>query len=264
MDWYHEVSENWLKARKTVITATEIKGLVATYKRMSKKDKEAGVVSPAFAALWGDKSSTYPIDVSSYGPAARGHIMEPYAIDEFNMANEVHFHHWDDCIIANGLVGFSPDAMDIAQVTEDVKLEVNGKCLMNSIGAVCGLPERILEVKSFEPAQHMKAIATPKMKRDQLMQLAVAFHVVPTLKTATLLFFCPAAAIPMYSETYTADDLHEEIEMVDAIAKEYERTKELCEKLASTLDTNIDVTEEKIWQEHMETRKNNSGVFNVG
>ena len=122
MDWYHEVSENWLRARKTVITATEIKGLVATYKRMSKKDKEAGVVSPAFAALWGDKSSTYPIDVSSYGPAARGHIMEPYAIDEFNRANEVHFHHWDDCIIANGLVGFSPDAMDIAQVTEDVKL----------------------------------------------------------------------------------------------------------------------------------------------
>lgn len=248
-DWYHEVSEDWLRARRTVLTATEIKSLVATYKRFPQKDKEAGVVPPAFAALWGDKhSDEWPIDTASYGAAARGHICEPYAVREYNKRNDpARFYHWDDCIIARGLVGFSPDALDIPQRTKDVKLEVNGKMLASSMGPICGLPEEAMEIKSFEPAQHMKAIATPKMKRDQIMQLATSMYVVPSLKRVVLMFYCPSSPIPVYEEAYTRDELKDEIKMVECISAMYEDTSQKMENLVEACGSKTEFTDDDIW-----------------
>ena len=80
--WYHEVSEDWLKARKNFLTATDIVGLIPEYKRY-KKNGKAGI-PPAFAALWEKKHSDIAVDPRSYKDAARGHILEPYAVYTYN------------------------------------------------------------------------------------------------------------------------------------------------------------------------------------
>ena len=244
-DWFHQVDAKWLEARRDCITATEIQKLVSPYKRRSKKDAEAGRIIPAFAALWGDKNSSWPIDPDSFGAAARGHVMEPYAVEEHNRIGHDEMFHWDDCVIVNGSVGFSPDAMDVPQDGIDaVKIDVKD---------MPGEVRRILEVKSFEPAGHMKAIATPKMERDQLMQLAVAFHVLPSLEEAVLVFFCPPCRIPIYEETYTRDDLKELIGLVGDIDREYRRTEREMVKLARKCPGTI-VNEEQVWHEHAVAR----------
>jgi len=260
-DWYHEVSVPWLEARRTVLTATEIKKLVPEWKRMLKKP---GELSLGFAALWGEKNSfDWPLDPASYGPAARGHWMEPFAIDEYNDANRSGFRHWDDCIICRGVVGFSPDGMDIAQTSADVKLDVVGSQLMSGSGDKMPAPKAIIEVKSYEPAGHTKAVFTKKGERDEEMQIAVAFHVLPTLESATLLFFNPSHPVPMYAEQYTRDDLVDKIIVVEAIADMYEETAERCEKLARVPLARPKVTEDDVWHEFMRAMESDRNVFSV-
>ncbi len=249
MDWYHEVDEGWLLARKGALTATEISKLVSPYKRFPKKR----VVNPAFAALWSEKTSDWPVDVASYGSAARGHVMEPYAVDEYVRVSGNEMFHWDDCMIVNGDVGFSPDGLDVAPTCADVRLDVGDDGLYAEDGLACELPTRMLEVKSFEPGQHMKAITTPKYERDQLMQLAVAFHVLPSLEEATLMFFCPPAKVPIFLDTYTRDGLSAMIELVGEIAAEYRRTADAMENMAR-FSPKTKADEMKIWREHMDTR----------
>jgi len=253
MDWYHEVDEGWLIARKGVLTATEISKLVSPYKRFPKKRVEAGEVNPAFAALWGEKTSDWPVDVTSYGAAARGHVMEPYAVDEYSRITGLDMFHWDDCLLCNGAIGFSPDGLDVHPTCTDVNLTVGTDGLYAEDGLACELPTRMLEVKSFEPASHMKAIVTPKYERDQLMQLAVAFHVLPSLDEATLMFFCPPARIPIFLETYTRDSLSAMIDLVDEIVVEYNRTNVAMMKMATCMPS-TKANEMEIWREHMDTR----------
>ena len=71
--WYHEVSTEWLKARKAVLTATDVAGLVPEYKRYLKAGNPDKIM-PGFAALWSQKHSNVEPDPGSMGPAARGHI----------------------------------------------------------------------------------------------------------------------------------------------------------------------------------------------
>ena len=258
LDWYHEVDPQWLAARADALTATDIKGLTATWKRV-KKSSAKGLI-PEFAAVWGAKTADWPVDETSYGAAARGHIMEPYAVEEYNNLNNTEFHHWDDCIIVNGPVGFSPDALDIMQPTADIRLDYSDDGLVAFDDKVCDLPKHMLEIKSFEPAAHMKAIATPKMKRDQLMQLAVAFVVLPSLETATLVFFCPGAKIKLWSDTYTREDLQEYIQLAVEISEKYQETSTICEKLAASNGTGktINLHECDVWRDHIATRQQNS------
>ena len=100
MDWRHEVSPQWLQARKDVITATELASCISAYNRANEKQKAGDVLFPAFAQLWAEKQSIKEPDAWSKGPAARGHIAEPYAIDDWNENYpDEYFYHWDDTII---------------------------------------------------------------------------------------------------------------------------------------------------------------------
>ena len=198
--WQHDVSEAWLLERRNVLTATEIAKLVPELKRSEKKP---GEISPGFAAIWAEKHSNTMVDTASFGPAARGHIMEPWVVRAWNeqvTAGE-RFHHWDDCIISNDIVGFSPDAMNFIQRANHPRLKVNpsgNKLMCENIEYPS--PTRIMEVKCYEPANHMKACITPKMEHKELMQVAVAFHVLPKLEEAKLVFCCPGAPIEMHVE----------------------------------------------------------------
>lgn len=250
MFWKHDVSEAWLKARKQVLTATEISKLVPELKRMKKKP---GEISPGFASVWAEKHSEMALDTGSVGPAARGHIMEPWVVSAYNeqvTAGE-RFNHWDDCVIMNDLVGFSPDAMDQAQQDDTPKLKVSpdGNRMLGG-GMMYPSPKRIMEIKCYEPANHMKACITPKMEHKELMQVAVAFHVLPKLQKAKLCFCCPGAPIPMFIEEYTRDDLKEQLELIRQVVAKYVETAIQCNELSRGYKVNF--TEADVYNEYMQ------------
>ena len=249
MFWKHDVSEAWLQARRNVLTATEISKLLPELKRGAKKP---GEISLGFAAIWAEKHSDMPLDTGSIGPAARGHIMEPWVVDAYNeqvTAGE-RFNHWDDCVIVNDLVGFSPDAMDQVQRGNHPKLKVSPDGnKMQAENLVYQSPKRIMEIKCYEPANHMKACITPKMEHKELMQIAVAFHVLPKLQEAKLCFCCPGAPIPMFIEEYTRDDLKEQLGLIKQVVAKYVETAIQCNELSRGYK--VSFTEADVYREYM-------------
>lgn len=258
--WYHEVSVEWLKARRDVLTATNVAKLLPEYKRSLKANP--GTLMPGFAALWAEKHTEVDPDPTSVGPAARGHLMEPFAVGDWNQQMLNHFHHWDDVIIKNGVFGFSPDAMDISQSFDGVELKVSedGKYLVTTEGVMMQAPSRIMEIKSYDAAHHMKCCITPKDKHDELLQLSMAFKVLPTLEKATLLFYCPGAPISMHEETYTRDDLEGFILTIEAIGKIYEGTAAQCEAIAHGASLHAITTEEEVYDDFLASQAADNNV----
>ena len=264
--WTHDVSAEWLRARQGVLTATDVAGLMPEWKRSWKKDP--GTLMPGSAALWAAKHSTGELEVSSPSPAAaRGHIMEPWAVESWNDQVAKRFYHWDDCIICKSdmaiPVGFSPDAMDIMQVYPDARLEVtsDGKFLVNIEMRSCDVPREILEIKSYDVQRHMKSVVADKMDHDELVQVAMAFVVLPNLEKARLLWFCPDAPISMHTESYTADDLHDQIRWIMELLEWYQGQVELCEKLPVP-HLKAQCTEQEVWDDFvMQQATDNDSIF---
>lgn len=265
--WYHEVSGAWLEAKRKVLSATEIKSLLPEHKRNKKAKLGKDEVSPGFAALWAEKNSTTkPETEAPSRAAARGHIMEPWAVRSWNdqVATEPSFWHWDDCVIARNGVGFSPDAMNVPQTTDKVGLSVapHSNLLITKNGFKAAAPSDIMEIKSYETAHHMKCCLKNKMDHDELMQLGTAFYVLPSLERAVLLFFCPGAPRSMHSELYTRDDLKEQIKLVEEIAEEYKRMSKILEDKFNPNDTSVMhalCTEEEVYLDFL---KNNDKIAN--
>ncbi|MBQ2059596.1 MAG: hypothetical protein II488_07455 [Firmicutes bacterium] len=232
MNWEHRVSQEWLVARRDVLTASEIKSLIPEWKRLAKKPLKPGEISPGFAGLWCQKNTDSIPDPVSWGAAARGHYMEPYAVETYNrfLGGEV-FHHWDDCVIKSNGLGFSPDAMDVKQENPGVECRLAKGKLRYASGAEIPAPKRILEIKSYEPLHHMKSILKDKMDHEELIQVAVAFAVLPKLEEATLLFYCPDAPYPAVFFEYGRDELKDEIERIEQISSFYATQSKLLESL---------------------------------
>lgn len=256
--WTHEVSAAWLEERRKVLTASDVKGLLAEYKRIQKKPLEPDAVAPGFAGLWGEKHSTMEVDTSSpSSAAARGHYMEPYAIEAWNANCGVPMFHWDDCIIANDRIGFSPDGMSIPMPCSAPRMNVKeGKflCIENIKVAA---PDEIVEVKSYEPKSHYKSLIKGHMDHDELWQLAMAFAVLPTLEQAHLMFFCPPTEHPIHVETYTREELSDHISMIVRIIDEYVRTDRLLSAKKSTWDVRF--TEDEVWRDFIKEQEAEHG-----
>ena len=249
--WTHDVSADWLMERKAVLTATEVAGLLTEYKRYLKK--APGTLMPGAAALWAAKRADGEVDTSSPSPAAaRGHIMEPWAVRSWNAQVDKELYHWDDCIICRTdlavNVGFSPDAMDIMQLYPEARLDVSadGKFLVNKEGMACDAPTEVMEIKSYDVPKHSKCCIMDKMEHDELMQLAMPFVVLPHLKRARLLWFCPDAPWSMHTESYTGDDLHDQVKWIMEILEWYEGQAALCEAMPDRL-LKAQCTEEEVW-----------------
>lgn len=261
--WEFDVDPAWLEERKSVLTASEVAKLLPSWK---KAVKAPGTISPEFAALWAEKNSDGLVDTSSPSQAAaRGHVMEPWAIDAWNdnVASASSplptFHHWDDILVASDGIGFSPDGMDTVQPEGPVRLDVakNGKALKAPDGTLYKAPSHILEVKAYDPRHHMKCCITDRMSHDELFQLAMAFCVLPLLETATLLFFCPAAPITMHYETYTREQLSKMIEIVGEIQGMWNVQSRKCQELMEeyiAIGMMAGVSEQEIWEAHMRDR----------
>lgn len=225
MEWVHSVDPEWLKARKEVITATELVSMRTGKTKWTKDQKSGKEVIPSFAGLWAKKHCTVPDSPYSTGAAARGHILEPFAIQEYNDFTGSDFKHWDDCIIVNGMVGFSPDAMDIEQPAwSGVRLEVVKGKLANGDKSIQS-PKEILEIKSYGAENHVKNMVLPKDRLSEKWQIAVAMLVLPKLEKGTLVQYCPQISeFGMFTRTWTRDELEDEIEELEEILSMWEKT----------------------------------------
>ena len=245
--WTHEVDPSWLKARQRVLTATDVSGLMPEYKRYLKAGSPDKIM-PGFAALWAQKHYEGELDTSAPSPAAaRGHIMEPWAVESWNKQCAPFMYHWDDCVITNGLLGFSPDAMDVSQYA----------CVPR-VDYTAVQPTAIMEIKCYGVESHMKSIVEDRMEHKELMQVAMAFAVFPNLEKVYLVFFCPDAPISMYIEEYTKDDLHDQCRLIVGIGDVFIKQGQLCKKLAKSNSYNALCTEQEVWDSFVKEQAANS------
>lgn len=215
MHWFHDVDSQWMEARRDVITASEIASCISAYNRAPEKQKAGNTLFPAFAALWAKKQAEGKLDTYSSGLAARGHILEPFAIDDWNaMEGHKQYYHWDDIIIMNNGIGWSPDGLDVPQETYEPKIcEVNGKFFDGTKSFEYDLPKSFIEIKSYSPENVIKKRLTMPDKLDERWQMACAFVTVPSLETGILLFYSIDTNLSFHVE-YTRDSLEKEIKQV--------------------------------------------------
>lgn len=108
-----------------------------------------------------------------------------------------------------------------------------------------------MEIKSYNPAHHIKCILKDKLELDEVWQIAVAFYVLPSLETAYLAFFCPDNPVSMHVFEYSREDLQDKMAMITDVVREYERTELECEKRFSFPQHYSGFTEEFIFQEYI-------------
>lgn len=205
--WNHKCDLEWLKARQKCLTATDIKELLPVT-----KTGRARTVSDEnyYKVLARKKITLTEDDCISTGVMARGHILEPYAIDMFNekYAKKQLLYHWDDLVVVRrdhllldlGL-GFSPDALDI-QMPDRSSSTVYG-----------AEPKALGEVKSYSAERHYICGHTDKTKLEERWQIAAAMAVCPTIEEAFLIFFNPSMTTDqMFVVWYGRSDLKDEIQ----------------------------------------------------
>ena len=252
MEWYHRVNPEWLQARNNFITASEVVKLLpvtATGRKRYGMDAKR-------LAVWANKQKFNPTedDVCSTGAAARGHIMEPYAIDKFNalsIASQT-FYHWDDILLYNEDTGtaWSPDGLTLSTPI--------GVTKANS--ADYASPVKGIEVKSYSADRHYDCLFKDKMKLEERWQIAMALYTVPSLTDMVLVFFNPN--VPQYIGWYWYDriDLKEELELIKQTVEEYNEFKKNIEKkLPSKISMNDPGWEPRIkreWEEKNQSTMN--------
>ena len=77
MDWKHKCSLDWLRERQRYLTATDVKSLIP----VTKTGRPRKITDMERLKVRASKMVTLTEeDCWSYGAAARGHLLEPYAI----------------------------------------------------------------------------------------------------------------------------------------------------------------------------------------
>lgn len=252
--WAYEADLDWVRARKRYLTATDIVSLLPELKRVKKNgllETKFGKCSRACIGLWAEKTSVSEPEL--YAPsqdAARGHVLEPYAVQEFSRLSKTEMKPWDDILIADEdrKVGFSPDALDILQPMK------GGGVLPASGFADEFAVHKMLEVKSYGAKHHTEMLLEDKMEHKERYQIAAAMEVLPTIDIGALMFYNPSAAKQIIVAVYKREDLVNEIADVQEIIGMYNGTKEVIEKIDGALKAQF--TEDQIYQEHVSAREN--------
>lgn len=245
--WSHKVSPAWLLARREVVTATELRDLRAAYKKATVAQKKGLAINETVAGLWAEKHSL-EVDPFSSGAAARGHHLEPYAVQEFNESYQT-MYHWDDCIITDGFLGFSPDAMDVVQA-ESYGVKVHYSELSEQ-------PTSILEIKSYSAKNHIKSCITEKEKLPERFQLAGAMAACPYIEEAYLIFYNPSHEVGKHVVHYTREELQEEIKEIRELASWVRLQFKACDNRLVSCRTSF--TEDAIYKDYLEEQRLDSG-----
>lgn len=251
-DWKHEASVIWLMARRACLTASDVKKLIPDYKRV-KAGKIELSQAQQFAKVYGDKKSL-DMDPMSYGPAARGHVLEPHAVDEFMAHTKaaVPYHWWDDRLIVNDALGFSPDALDIEQIpgTRFKYDTVSGRIVGRD--ETYRPPEHLIEVKCYEAGAYYQRMemAAEDVPLDERWQLACAMAVCPTISIAHLMFYAPQCRSWFY-KTYDSSGLFDEIETVNEIGNMWLEFKEIMDDADKKMSIKTMKTEQEIYETYL-------------
>lgn len=204
--WFHKCDKEWMVARQHCLTATDVKELLPVTKTGRKRvvgdEQYLKVLSRKLVNITDD-------DCVSTGAAARGHILEPYAIDLFNSLRQPdgRLVHWDDIVVvrpnhgAFGL-GFSPDAVNIEPPLVTQMMSATDELV--AIG----------EIKSYSAENHLRCGFTPKERLEERWQIATAMAVCQSIERAHLMFYNPSMEKEMYVVEYARKDLEDEIGMV--------------------------------------------------
>ena len=206
--WMHKCSLNWLQTRQMFLTATDIKDLLP----VTKTGRPRKITEMDYLKVLARKQTLLTEDdCISMGAAARGHILEPYAIQLFNdvsCASLLTLYHWDDAVVAKPgrRLAFSPDAMSVKQY--DNASIVNVEVLE-------GESVTIAEVKSYSPEKHFICGHTKKEDLEERWQIATAMALDKRIDTAYLLFYNPSMVDErLYVVGYKRSDLLDEIATV--------------------------------------------------
>lgn len=213
-DWRHECSMQWLIARSLFLTASDIKDLVTDTRRIL-----AGKISveeaQQYAKVYGRKRVN-DLDPMSVGAAARGHIMEPFAIEEYRReTGDEAMEFWDDRIVFQQDTAFSPDGLDV-KMPRDV-----------SVPAPSINPTSMVEVKSYAAGQHYQRLAAigSGIPLDERWQVAMAMYVCGTIKKGSLIFYAPQCD-SMVIKRYIPETLADELDLIDQMVIEWRKFNE--------------------------------------
>jgi hypothetical protein len=210
MNWTHRVDPVWLAARKDYLSASDVKKLIPA----TATGRPRANMEEAFLKVWADKQCLIDEnDICSTGVMARGHLLEPYAIAEFNKIGLAlpELHHWDDALIHSTHMACSPDAVDVVQPD-------NNQVTMTDPGV-----KFLGEVKAYNAGMHYACgLSTAKLTLEERWQLAVAFYIMPGLETAALIMFNPSAAHPLFYHLYHRPELVDELAMIEQVSRDYQ------------------------------------------
>ena len=214
-DWYHETNPNWMQARMKYLNASEIKSLIP----FTATGRPRKVTDEDYRKLALAKNRTInPSDVISTGAMARGHILEPYAVNTFNgVASDISskigmpvptMYHWDDALIysENAMASFSPDACDIRQPSGDIEFNAKQPGVMYL--------HTILEIKSYNPDRHLSALYQDPMTMEERWQIATAMVIDPKIIDAYLMHYNPAIEQSVIIHHFSNKDLADEREEI--------------------------------------------------
>ena len=216
MKWEHKCDIDWLRSRQRYLTASDIKSLLPVTKTGRKRE----VTDLDYLKVMASKMVVLnEEDCMSYGAAARGHILEPYAIDALNtILKEMQgpeaeqFYWWDDKLVSihGRAIAFSPDAMDIPMMDTPARE-----------------PHAIAEVKSYDAAHHLAVAYTPKEQIEERWQIACAMALHDSIDHAYLVLFNPKMK---YRKTFVIrfdrDELKREIDMILQVEKNWKEFRE--------------------------------------
>lgn len=229
--WKHRVSKNWMMARAHYLTASNIKNILPvteTGRKRSQAQIEANMLKVASNMMTAHIPDD---DCISTAAAARGHLLEPIAIEEANNAKKLGLYHWDDVILVKGLLGWSPDAMSISQ---DGWFDKRCFYDLDKDGAPC--PASIGEVKSYLIERHISSVYTDKKDCPERWQLAVGMALLKNCQYANLIFFNPDSTVRLAIKTYSRQDLEEEIKMVKEAEESFQKFLESLPKIEEKND----------------------------
>lgn len=214
MQWYHECDIAWLRARANYLTATDIKELLP----VTKTGRKRAVTKEQFISVYARKMKFLTQeDCASTGAAARGHILEPYAVNFFNehasIDHGVRLYHWDDVVLPETdtteiVLAFSPDACDINR-------ELLGCVDMLSRPRVIG------EIKSYSPSKHMTLGFTDKKELEERWQIATAMACRDSIERGLLILYNPSMTYQMFVKEYDRDSLKKELEIISEIREQW-------------------------------------------
>jgi len=265
--WDYTSNPKWLEARKGLLTATDIVGLIKPYQEWQNSLQKAaagdGRCKPeskerefhnACRKLWAEKFADWHAPSFDNAAMRRGHCLEKSCITEINEYRKAlglpEFYHWDDIVVRNGAWGCSPDALDVP-----MPIAAIDSCICDVADIK---PKHAIEIKSFNDNDHMAEVElTDKWKIDEVRANAksntsiinqVAAQIISMdLDDCTVAFYNPA--IPKYGIkmfTYTKQDFAAEAVLFPQVVAAYEKEVAKLESLPAS-NVTIHITERELY-----------------